>query len=52
MWSPAPIECLAWRHVVVWLKPDFDDPSFEPIEFKDLDEGELSIIAEPVGVLG
>lgn len=40
-----------WRHAVVGLKPDSDDPSFMPIVLEDLEEGELSIIAELVEVL-
>ncbi len=40
-----------WRHAVVRLKPDSDDPAFEPIVIEDLEEGELSIIAELVEVL-
>lgn len=40
-----------WRHSVVRLKPDSDDPSFEPIVFENLEEGELAIVAELVEVL-
>lgn len=40
-----------WRHSVVRLKPDSDDPSFEPIEFENLEEGDLAIVAELVEVL-
>lgn len=42
----------AWRHSVVRLKPDSDDPSFEPIVFENLEEGEIAIVAELVEVLG
>jgi len=40
-----------WRHSVVRLKPDSDDPSFDPIVFENLEEGELAIVAELVEVL-
>jgi len=40
-----------WRHAVVRLKPDSDDPTFEPIVLEDLQEGELSIVAELVEVV-
>ena len=40
-----------WRHSVIRLKPDSDDPSFEPIVFENLEEGELAIVAELVEVL-
>jgi type I restriction enzyme R subunit len=40
-----------WRHSVVRLKPDSDDSSFESIVLKDLEEGELTIVAELVEVL-
>jgi type I restriction enzyme R subunit len=40
-----------WQHRVVRLEPDSSDPSFEPIVFEDLEEDELSIIAELVEVL-
>lgn len=40
-----------WRHAVIRLKPDSDDPAFEPIVLKNIEEGELSIIAELVEVL-
>ena len=42
----------SWRHTEVILKPDSTDPSFEPIVLKNLEEGELVIIAEIVEVLG
>ena len=41
-----------WRHSVVRLKPDSTVPSFEPIVLENLEEGELSIVAELVEVLG
>ena len=41
-----------WRHVVIRLKPDSYDPSYTPIVLRDLAEGELSIVAELVEVLG
>ena len=37
---------------MVRLKPDSNDPSFEPIVVEDLEEGELSTVAEFVEVLG
>ena len=40
-----------WRHSVAQLKPDSTDLSLEPIVLEDLDEGELSIVAELVEVL-
>jgi len=36
----------------ITLNPSSKDPSFEPIVFGDIDEGELEIIAELVEVLG
>ena len=39
-----------WRHAVVRLMPDSDDPAFKPIVLENLEEGELSIIAELVEV--
>ncbi|GAB5544301.1 MAG: DEAD/DEAH box helicase family protein [Sandaracinaceae bacterium] len=39
-----------WRHAVVRLVPDSHDPSFEPIVLEDLEEGELTIVAELVEV--
>ena len=41
----------AWRHAVFRLKLDSDDPAFEAIVLEDLEEGELSIIAELMEVL-
>lgn len=40
-----------WRHAVVRLKPDSDDPGFKTIVLEELPEGELRIIAELVEVL-
>jgi len=40
-----------WRHKRVTLKPSSTDPSFQPIVLKDLEEGELTIVAELVEVL-
>jgi len=40
-----------WRHGVVRLKPDSSDPSFPPIVFSGLEEGELRVVAELVEVL-
>ncbi|MCB9524262.1 MAG: DEAD/DEAH box helicase family protein [Myxococcales bacterium] len=40
-----------WRHAVIRLKPDSDDPASEAIVLEDIEEGELSIIAELVEVL-
>ena len=34
------------------VKPDSTDPSFEPIVLEGLEEGELTIVAELVEVLG
>lgn len=41
----------SWRHGVVRLKPDSNDPTFEPIVLEALEEGDLRIIAELVEVL-
>jgi hypothetical protein len=41
-----------WRHRRVTLKPDSADPAFEPIVLENLEEGELTIVAELVEVLG
>jgi hypothetical protein len=40
-----------WRHAIVRLEPDSDDPEFKPILLEGLQEGELRIIAELVEVL-
>ncbi len=42
----------SWRHATIRLKPDSHDPSFQPIVIDDNNDGELSIIAELVEVLG
>ena len=41
-----------WRHRRVTLKPDSTDPAFQPIVLENLEEGELTIVAEMVEVLG
>lgn len=41
-----------WRHAVIRLKPDGFGSSFAPIVLEGLDEGELTIIAELMEVLG
>jgi len=41
-----------WRHKRITLKPSSTDPTFQPIVFEDLEEGELTIVAELVEVLG
>ena len=41
-----------WRHRRVTLKPDSTDPAFQPIVLENLEEGELTIVAELVEVLG
>ncbi len=41
----------SWRVTQVRLKPDTDAPGYRPIVLSELDEGELSIIAELVEVL-
>jgi len=40
-----------WRHKRITLKPSSTDPSFAPIMFEDIEDGELEIIAELVEVL-
>ena len=40
-----------WRHRRIRLKPSSNDPSFGTLEFADLEEGELEIVAELVEVL-
>jgi len=40
-----------WRHVVVRLSPDSDDPRFEPFEIRPESEGEVLIVAEFLGVV-
>jgi type I restriction-modification system DNA methylase subunit len=46
-----PTEDGGWRHKVIRLKPDSDDARFEPIVLENLDDGELTVIAELVEVL-
>lgn len=41
-----------WRHKRVVLKPDTDQPGYEPIVLEDVEEGEFLIVAELVEVLG
>jgi len=41
-----------WQHRRVVLKPDSTDPSFKPMVLENLTEGELTIVAELVEVLG
>jgi len=41
-----------WRHRRVTLKPDSADAAFEPIVLENLEEGELTIVAEFLEVLG
>jgi len=40
-----------WRHSVVTLSPDSDEPRFKPIEIRPASEGEVVIVAEFLGVL-
>ncbi len=40
-----------WQHSVVRLKPDSNDPTFEPIVIKNSEEGEFRIVAELVEVV-
>lgn len=42
----------SWRHVLVTLTPDSDDPRFEPIEIRPESEGDVAIVAELLGVVG
>ena len=35
-----------WGHAVVRLRPDSNDPRFEPLVFEDVDENELVAVAE------
>ncbi len=42
----------SWRHVRVVLKPESSDPTYQPLVFEGLEEGELRIVAELVEVLG
>lgn len=41
-----------WRHSRITLKPESSDPSYQPLVFENLEEGELRIIAELVEILG
>ena len=41
-----------WEHSRIALKPDSTDPTYQPMVFEDLADGELRIIAELVDVLG
>lgn len=41
-----------WRHEVIRLRPDAYDPSYVLIVLTNLTEGELTIVAELVEVLG
>ena len=41
-----------WRHKRITLKPDSDDPRFEPTVLENVDDGELAIVAGFVEVLG
>jgi hypothetical protein len=47
-----PAEEGGWKHSIVRLKPDSYDDTFKTIVLKDLEEGELRIVAELVEVLG
>lgn len=40
-----------WRHAVVRLKPASNDPSFQPILLENLEDGELTIVAEFIEVV-
>ena len=42
----------SWKHSRIVLKPDSTDPSYKPIVLEDLEDGELTIVAELVEVLG
>jgi hypothetical protein len=48
----APTDDGGWRHRRVTLKPDSADAAFQPIVLENLEEGELTIVAELVEVLG
>lgn len=45
-------EDTGWRHSIVTLSPDSDDPRFGPIEIRPESEGEVVIVAEFLGVVG
>ena len=40
-----------WRHRRIVLKPDSNDPGFEPIVLENITEDEIQIVAELVEVL-
>jgi len=40
-----------WRHTIVKLSPDSDDPRFAPIVIRPEEEGEVAIVAEFLGVV-
>ncbi len=42
----------SWQHSRIVLKPDSNDATYAPIVLEDLEDGELTIIAELVEVLG
>ena len=42
----------SWEHEIIKLKPDSDDPSFEPIVFTENVDERVSIIAEFIAELG
>ncbi|MDD9943216.1 MAG: DEAD/DEAH box helicase family protein [Myxococcales bacterium] len=42
----------SWKHSRVVLKPDSTDPTYQPIVLEDLQDGEMTVIAELVEVLG
>lgn len=42
----------SWRHRKIVLKPDTDAPGYPDIVFTAAGEGELSVIAELVSLLG
>ena len=42
----------SWRHALVTLSPDSDDPRFEPIEIRAGSDDEVMIVAEFLGVVG
>ena len=46
------VEGGSWRHSRITLKPESSDPTYQPLVFENLEEGELRIIAELVEILG
>ncbi len=42
----------SWRHEIIKLKPDSDDPSFEPIVFTENIDERVSVVAEFIAELG